>query len=168
MKNILALAAALALCTLSTEALAGQPFVRAEAGNSDIEVSYGRYFRGSDNDTALLVGGGYWFTPNLAVAAQVLAVHRVPGPRLRPGPGHRRRRHRRQEALRPAGNRLLRRRPRRPGARHPAAARGPLRHRRRRELDQAVLRHQCRLLLQPPLGPGPELRPPPRRIQRRQ
>lgn len=75
MKNILALAAALALCTLSTEALAGQPFVRAEAGNSDIEVSYGRYFRGSDHDTALLVGGGYWFTPNLAVEGHVGSLY---------------------------------------------------------------------------------------------
>src|SRR5690606_9136314 len=71
MKNTLALAAALALAALSTDAIAGQPFVRAEAGSSDIEVNYGRGFRDTESDTAVTVGGGYWFTPNIGVEGHV-------------------------------------------------------------------------------------------------
>lgn len=66
MKKMLTLAAAAALSTLSMNAVAGQAFVRAEAGQSDTEVSAGG-FRSSETDTALLVGGGYWFTPNIGV-----------------------------------------------------------------------------------------------------
>jgi len=71
MKNTLALAAALAFAALSTDAIAGQPFVRAEAGSSDIEVNYGRGFRDTESDTAVTVGGGYWFTPNIGVEGHV-------------------------------------------------------------------------------------------------
>ncbi len=67
MKNTLALATALALAALSTDAIAGQPFVRAEAGRSDIEANYGGGFRDSESDTAVTIGGGYWFTPNIGV-----------------------------------------------------------------------------------------------------
>lgn len=66
MKKILTLAAAAALSTVSMNAVAGQAFVRAEAGQSDTEVSVDGS-RASETDTALIIGGGYWFTPNIGV-----------------------------------------------------------------------------------------------------
>ncbi|WP_447730740.1 outer membrane beta-barrel protein [Pseudoxanthomonas suwonensis] len=70
MKKTLALAAAVALSALSTNAVAGQPFVRAEAGHSDVEMSVGRY-RGSESDTAVTIGGGYWFTQNFGIEGHI-------------------------------------------------------------------------------------------------
>ncbi len=66
MNKTLILAAALALSATSTNAFAGQAFVRAELGSSDTEVR-SNGFRASESDTAAIVSGGYWFTPNFAV-----------------------------------------------------------------------------------------------------
>lgn len=66
MKQILILAGAIALASFSSSALAGQGFVRAELGSSDIELSYAGA-SGSDSDTSAVFGGGYWFNPNFAV-----------------------------------------------------------------------------------------------------
>lgn len=66
MKKVLVLSCALALAGLSNVALAaeGQGFVRAEIGNSDIEVD-----SVSDDDTSFALRGGYYFTDNLGVEA---------------------------------------------------------------------------------------------------
>lgn len=70
MKNHL-LVAALALGAYSSTAMAGQGFLRAEIGNSDVEISYDDYYYGnvkeSDSSASLLLNGGYWFTPNFAI-----------------------------------------------------------------------------------------------------
>ena len=67
MKTYLALATGLALAALSAPALAdGQGFVRFETGRSDLDFSVDGD-RGSDDDTAFGVRGGYWFNPNIAV-----------------------------------------------------------------------------------------------------
>jgi hypothetical protein len=74
MKKYVTLAAALALATLSTDALAGQAFVRAELGSSDTEVRVDGY-RASESDTSAMVGGGYWFTPNIGVEGHVGSLY---------------------------------------------------------------------------------------------
>lgn len=74
MKKYVSLAAALALATLSTNAFAGQAFVRAELGSSDTEVSFDG-FRGSESDTSAGIGGGYWFTPNIGVEGHVATLY---------------------------------------------------------------------------------------------
>lgn len=77
MKKTLILAGALALATLSTTAMAaegGAGFLRAELGRSDIELSAGGV-SDSDTDTALLVGGGYWFNANLGVEGHVGSLY---------------------------------------------------------------------------------------------
>ncbi|WP_315386228.1 outer membrane beta-barrel protein [uncultured Stenotrophomonas sp.] len=74
MKKYLTLAAAVALATLSTDAMAGHAFVRAELGSSDTEISYAG-FRGSESDTSAAIGGGYWFTPNIGVEGHVGSLY---------------------------------------------------------------------------------------------
>ena len=74
MKKFVTLAAAIALATLSTDAMAGHAFVRAELGSSDTEVRYDG-FRGSESDTSASVGGGYWFTPNIGVEGHVGSLY---------------------------------------------------------------------------------------------
>ncbi|MEN4902934.1 outer membrane beta-barrel protein [Luteimonas sp. TWI1416] len=66
MKHTLILAAAIALAGASTHAAASGAFIRAEVGSADTEARYGG-LRESDSDTSALFGGGYWFTPNIAV-----------------------------------------------------------------------------------------------------
>lgn len=66
MKKTLVLGCALALASLSTSASAAGGFLRGEIGNSDTELSYGG-LRASEDDTSLVVAGGYWFNANLAV-----------------------------------------------------------------------------------------------------
>lgn len=66
MKKTLLLATLVAASTLSANAFAGQGFVRAEIGTSDIELRSGP-FRESESDTAVTIGGGYWFNPNFAI-----------------------------------------------------------------------------------------------------
>lgn len=69
MKKFLVLACALALSSLSTTAVAGEGFVRAEVGQSDIKLKVTDLGSESDNDTAYALRGGYWFTQNFAVEA---------------------------------------------------------------------------------------------------
>jgi outer membrane protein W len=66
MKKHLMLAAGLALAALSAPALAGEGFVRFEAGRSDLDIRVDG-LDGSDDDTAFGIRGGYWFNPNIAV-----------------------------------------------------------------------------------------------------
>jgi hypothetical protein len=74
MKKYVTLAAAIALATLSTDAMAGHAFVRAELGSSDTEVSVDGY-RASESDTSGMIGGGYWFTPNIGVEGHVGSLY---------------------------------------------------------------------------------------------
>lgn len=74
MKNTLTLAAAIALSTLSMNAIAGQAYVRAELGGSDTEARDGGY-RASESDGAAKLGGGYWFTPNIALEAHIGSLY---------------------------------------------------------------------------------------------
>lgn len=74
MKKYVTLAAAIALATLSTDAMAGHAFVRAELGSSDTEVRVDGY-RASESDTAAVLGGGYWFTPNIGVEGHVGSLY---------------------------------------------------------------------------------------------
>jgi predicted porin len=67
MKKFLVLACALALSGLSSAALAGEGFVRGEAGQSDVKVKVDGLGSDSDKDTAYSLRGGYWFNPNFAV-----------------------------------------------------------------------------------------------------
>jgi len=69
MKKILILSCALALAGLSTSAMAaaGQGYVRAEVGDTDVDFDIDGLASGSDSDTSYSVGGGYYFTTNLAV-----------------------------------------------------------------------------------------------------
>lgn len=67
MKKHLALAAGLALASLSAPAFAdGQGFVRFEGGRSDLDFRVDGV-SDSDEDTAFGVRGGYWFNPNIAI-----------------------------------------------------------------------------------------------------
>ncbi|WP_225765577.1 porin family protein [Stenotrophomonas sp. Marseille-Q4652] len=74
MNKTLILAGTLALAAFSSQAMAGQAFVRAEAGFSDIDVSYGGY-RESEDDSSGVIGGGYWFNPNFAVEGHVGSLY---------------------------------------------------------------------------------------------
>ncbi len=67
MNKKLVLAVGLALANLSTPALAGKGFIRAEAGRSDIDVKLDDVGRGSDRDSTWGLRGGYWFNPGFAV-----------------------------------------------------------------------------------------------------
>jgi hypothetical protein len=66
MEKHLALAACLALATLSAPAFAGDGLVRFEGGRSDLDIRVDG-LDGSDEDTAFGVRGGYWFNPNVAI-----------------------------------------------------------------------------------------------------
>ena len=71
MKKTLVLSCALALAGLSNVAMAadgGQGFVRAEVGNSDVELDVDG-FTDSDDDTTYSLRGGYWFTANFGAEA---------------------------------------------------------------------------------------------------
>jgi hypothetical protein len=74
MKKFVTLAAAIALATLSSNAVAGQAFVRGELGSSDTEVRFDG-FRGNETDTSAALGGGYWFTPNVGVEGHVASLY---------------------------------------------------------------------------------------------
>lgn len=74
MKKYVTLAAAVALATLSSNAFAGHAFVRAELGSSDTEVRVDGY-RASESDTSGVIGGGYWFTPNIGVEGHVGSLY---------------------------------------------------------------------------------------------
>ncbi|WDI94804.1 MULTISPECIES: outer membrane beta-barrel protein [Xanthomonas] len=74
MNKILTLAAAVALSTVSMQAVAGQAFVRGEVGSSDTEVRVDG-FRDSETDTAASIGGGYWFTPNIGVEGHIGSLY---------------------------------------------------------------------------------------------
>ncbi|MBV2208414.1 MAG: porin family protein [Thermomonas sp.] len=67
MKKLLPLACALALSALSTSAVAGDFFVRGEAGQSDVKLKATGVGSDSDKDTAYSLRGGYWFNQNFAV-----------------------------------------------------------------------------------------------------
>jgi hypothetical protein len=69
MKKTLILSCALALAGLSTSAMAagGQGFLRAEIGNSDIDVEVDGLGDGSLSSTSAGFGGGYWFNANVGV-----------------------------------------------------------------------------------------------------
>ena len=73
MNTRILLASALALSAFAPAALAaegGAGFVRAEVGQSDIDVDYGA-FSASEDDTSLVVSGGYWFNRNFALEGHV-------------------------------------------------------------------------------------------------
>ena len=73
MNKTLALSAALALAALSPATQAAQApggFLRAELGNSDIDLSFDG-MRASDSDTSAVFGGGYWFNANFAVEGHI-------------------------------------------------------------------------------------------------
>ncbi|MBB1061629.1 outer membrane beta-barrel protein [Marilutibacter spongiae] len=75
MKKTLILAgASLAIALFSSAALAGQGFLRAEVGNSEIELDYAG-LRDDDSDTSAVFGGGYWFNPNFAVEGHVGSLY---------------------------------------------------------------------------------------------
>lgn len=65
-KNVI-LAIGLALASLSAPALAGNGFIRAEAGRSDLDIKVDELGRGSDKDSTWGLRGGYWFNPGFAV-----------------------------------------------------------------------------------------------------
>jgi OmpA-OmpF porin, OOP family len=66
-KKQFALVAGLALAALSAPAMAdGMGFVRGEVGRSNIDFNV-EGARGSENDTAWGIRGGYWFNANFAV-----------------------------------------------------------------------------------------------------
>lgn len=67
MKKFLVLACALAFSGMSATAFAGEGFVRAEAGQSDVKLKVDGLGSDSDKDTAYSLRGGYWFTSNFAV-----------------------------------------------------------------------------------------------------
>jgi hypothetical protein len=77
MKKILILSAALALAGLSTTAMAaeGQGFIRGELGNSHLDVDFKPVGSGSDNDTAAIFAGGYWFNPNFAIEGRIGSLY---------------------------------------------------------------------------------------------
>ena len=74
MKKTLILSCALALAGLSTSAMAGQGFVRAEIGESDTEVSFDG-LSDSVKDTSAVLAGGYWFNANFAVEGHVGSLY---------------------------------------------------------------------------------------------
>lgn len=74
MNKMLTAATLVALSSLSSTAMAGHAFVRAEAGYSEAEASLGR-FSEKENDTAAYFGGGYWFTPNIGVEGHAGALY---------------------------------------------------------------------------------------------
>ena len=77
MKKIVILSCALALAGLSTSAMAaeGQGFIRGELGNTHLDVDFSGPGSTSDNDTAAVFAGGYWFNPNFAVEGRVGSLY---------------------------------------------------------------------------------------------
>ena len=77
MKKTLILSAALALAGLSTSAIAaeGHGFLRGEIGSSDVDVDFAGVGSTSDDDSAALFSGGYWFNPNIAVEGRVGSLY---------------------------------------------------------------------------------------------
>lgn len=71
MKKAASLATVLALACLSTPAFADgqghQGFVRAEFGKTDLDVSESGEPSVGDDDTAIGLGGGYWFNANFGI-----------------------------------------------------------------------------------------------------
>lgn len=70
MKNSLVLASALALASLSTTALAAEGnrgYVRAEIGNSDVDLELDGVGSVSTDDTSFSLRTGYYFNPNFAI-----------------------------------------------------------------------------------------------------
>lgn len=69
--RIAAMAAVVVGGVVSNNAFAAEPgaFVGVEFGRSHFDVDVGRLGEGSDTDQAILVRGGYYFTPNIAVEA---------------------------------------------------------------------------------------------------
>ena len=77
MKKHLILASALALATISPAAIAvdgGAGFIRAEVGQSDVELDYAG-FSESETDTSATFGGGYWFNGYFAVEGHIGTLH---------------------------------------------------------------------------------------------
>lgn len=74
MKNrLLTLACGLALAAIAPAALAvdgGAGFLRAEVGQSDIDLSY-EGLSASEDDTSAVLSGGYWFNRNFAIEGHV-------------------------------------------------------------------------------------------------
>ncbi|MBB1472445.1 MULTISPECIES: outer membrane beta-barrel protein [unclassified Luteimonas] len=73
MKKHLILASALALAVISPAAMAvdgGAGFVRAEVGQSDVQLDYAG-FSESETDTSATFGGGYWFNRYFAVEGHI-------------------------------------------------------------------------------------------------
>ncbi|MGQ4583883.1 outer membrane beta-barrel protein [Lysobacter sp. F60174L2] len=72
MKNTLILSSALALAVLAPSAMAanGTGYIRAEVGQSDVEMSFAG-FSDSEKDTSATFGGGYWFNQNFAVEGHI-------------------------------------------------------------------------------------------------
>ena len=68
MKKLI-LVAALAMAGYGSSALAadGSAYVRGEFGNSDVTVDIDGLGSDDDNDNALVLGAGYYFTPNFAI-----------------------------------------------------------------------------------------------------
>lgn len=77
MKKILILTCALALAGASTSAMAAddQGFLRVEAGRSDVDLDFDGLGRGSDEDNAWAVRGGYWFTPNFGAEVMYTTLY---------------------------------------------------------------------------------------------
>lgn len=72
MQSVLKAGLALALLSLAGTAAAvesGSPFVRAELARSVVDVDVEGLGSDTDDDRAFLIGGGYYFTPNIAVEA---------------------------------------------------------------------------------------------------
>lgn len=72
---ILSSALALALAMLAPAAMAANAdgsagYIRAEIGESDIDVDAGGV-SASESDTSATFGGGYWFNPNFAVEGHI-------------------------------------------------------------------------------------------------
>ncbi|KGM57092.1 hypothetical protein N799_13875 [Lysobacter arseniciresistens ZS79] len=75
MKKTLILSSALALAAMAPAAMAANAdgsagYIRAEIGQSDVDVDTG-VGSASESDTSATFGGGYWFNPNFAVEGHV-------------------------------------------------------------------------------------------------
>lgn len=69
MKHYMAVVVGLALASFAAPTLAGDGFVRLEAGRSDVNLSVEDFGEASDSDTTFGFRGGYWFNPNFAAEA---------------------------------------------------------------------------------------------------
>ena len=65
---------ALVLGACSSTAMAGQGFLRAELGSTDVKIS-DAYGKASDDSASGIFSGGYWFTPNFAIEGHLGSLY---------------------------------------------------------------------------------------------